>query len=158
MPLVGAGHRVELRVAGDGPSRARLTRAISRAGLSREIVLLGGQSREELRELFSESDAFVLPTIRESFGLAALEARCAGVPVVAMRASGVAEHIVHDVNGLLADSDAELASHVATLVRDPVRRATLAAQNRETVPSVGWPLVLERHLALYREAIDMRRV
>jgi glycosyltransferase involved in cell wall biosynthesis len=101
---------------------------------------------------------FVLPTIRESFGLAALEARCAGVPVVAMRASGVAEHIEHDVNGLLADSDAELAMHVAALLRDPVRRASLAARNRESAPPVAWPLVLERHLALYQQAIDMRRV
>jgi hypothetical protein len=75
-----------------------------------------------------------------------------------MRASGVAEHVAHDVNGLLADSDAGLASHVATLVQDPVRRAALAAQNRESAPPVGWPLVLERHLALYQQAIDMRRV
>jgi glycosyltransferase involved in cell wall biosynthesis len=156
--LVGPRRRIRLRVAGDGPWRARLGRAVERSGLSREIVLLGHQSREQLRDLLAESDMFVLPTILESFGLAALEARCAGVPVVAMRASGVAEHIVHDVNGLLADSDAELALHVALLARDPVRRAALASWNRETTPPVDWPQVLERHLALYRQAIDMRRV
>jgi len=51
-----------------------------------------------------------------------------------------------------------LATHVAMLVRDQVRRASLASRNRERAPPLGWPLVLERHLALYRQAIDMRRV
>ena len=84
-----------LCIVGDGPERARLERAISRHGLNSQIEVAGQRSRSEIRELLASSDVFVLPALRESFGIAALEARCAGLPVVAMRASGVASLIEH---------------------------------------------------------------
>jgi glycosyltransferase involved in cell wall biosynthesis len=153
---VGAEMRVSLRIVGDGPLRASIEAAIARAGLGDRIELLGRRSREEIRMLLAESDIFVLPTVRESFGLAALEARCVGLPVVAMAASGVAELIGHEREGLLARSDAELAEHVVTLVRDEALRSSIARHNRETTPPFDWPLVIEQHLALYREAIALR--
>ena len=133
-----------------------MERAIAKAGLSGRIELLGTRSRAEIRELLGGSDVFVLPTVRESFGLAALEARCAGLPVVAMAASGVAELIQHGRDGLLAGSDAELAVHVATLARDADLRCAMARNNRETRPLCDWPLVAEQHVSLYREAIALR--
>src|SRR4029078_3182237 len=115
--------RARLCSVGDGPERARLERAISRHGLDREIEVTGQRSRAEIRKLLASSDVFVLPTLRESFGIAALEARCAGLPVVAMRGSRVADLIEHGLEGLLATSDVELVSHVARLVSDSALRA-----------------------------------
>lgn len=150
------GPRISLRIVGDGPQRSALVAAIARAGLGDRIELLGHRSREEIRILLAESDVFVLPTVRESFGLAALEARCVGLPVVAMAASGVAELIRHRREGMLAHSDAELAEHVATLVSDSDLRHGIARHNRESVPPFDWPHVIAEHLALYREAIALR--
>jgi glycosyltransferase involved in cell wall biosynthesis len=148
--------RVELRIVGDGPLRSRVQRAIRRARLSADIELLGHQSRERIRELFAESDVFVLPTVRESFGLAALEARCAGLPVVAMRDSGVAEFVRHGAHGGLAASDRELADIVADLVNQPEKRATFAARSRLEVPPFDWTRVVEEHLLAYQRAIALR--
>jgi phosphatidylinositol alpha 1,6-mannosyltransferase len=103
-----------------------------------------------------ECDVFLLPTIRESFGLAALEARCAGLPVVAMASSGVSEIVQHGEEGLLGRSDAELAAHVATLARDATRRHAIADHNRSTTPPYDWPRLVDAHLSLYREAIALR--
>jgi glycosyltransferase involved in cell wall biosynthesis len=147
--------RVSLHIVGDGPERNTLAKAITRADLSGRIQLLGRRSREDIRDLLSASDVFVLPTVRESFGLAALEARCAGLPIVAMAASGVAEFIEHGRDGLLARSDEELAIHVASLARDPARRAAIARHNRETTPPYDWSQVIERNVSLYREAIAL---
>ena len=102
-----------LRLWAMDPSAHGCERAISRHGLSGQIEVAGQRSRSEIRDLLASSDVFVLPTLRESFGIAALEARCAGLPVVAMRASGVAGLIEHGLEGLLAESDVELVSHVA---------------------------------------------
>jgi glycosyltransferase involved in cell wall biosynthesis len=148
--------RVRLRIVGDGPLRHRLERAITNAGLERQIELLGYRTRDEIRALFAESDLFVLPTVRESFGLAALEARCSGLPVVAMAASGVAEIVRHGRDGLLAQSDAELATHVSTLARDGVHRRAIAEHNRHTTPPYDWSRLVDAHVALYREAIALR--
>ncbi len=153
--LIGRHHRAELRIVGDGPLRARVQRAIARHGLTDRIELLGHRSRDEIRCLVATSDVFVLPTIRESFGLAALEARCAGLPVIAMRASGVSELVEHDVDGLLADSDVDLAACVAQLVSDPSRRTAIARHNRASHAPFAWPHVLEAHAALYAEAIAL---
>lgn len=154
--MLSSPERVRLRIIGDGPQRARLERAVRNNGLEGQIELLGHRTREQIRQLFAESDVFVLPTVRESFGLAALEARCAGLPVVAMAASGVAEIVRHGREGLLARSDSELATHVATLVRDPMRRHAIAEHNRDTTPPFDWSHVIDTHVALYREAIALR--
>ena len=148
--------RVRLRIVGDGPQRARLERAIQSSRLESQIELLGHRTREQIREIFAECDIFVLPCVRESFGLAALEARCAGLPVVAMAASGVAEIVRHGREGLLAQSDSELATHVATLARDPVRRQAIAEHNRDTTPPYDWSRLIDAHVGLYREAIALR--
>jgi glycosyltransferase involved in cell wall biosynthesis len=145
-----------LCVVGDGPERARLERAISRYGLGGQIEVAGQRSHSEIRNLLASSDVFVLPTVRESFGIAALEARCAGLPVVAMRASGVASLIEHGRDGLLAESDVELVSHVARLVCDSELRAAISDHNRRTSPPFDWPRTLDAHLAIYREAIALR--
>jgi glycosyltransferase involved in cell wall biosynthesis len=145
-----------LRIVGDGPLRTRLEREVQRARLSDSVELLGHRTRAEISALLAESHVFVLPTLRESFGLAALEAACAGVPVVAMRASGVSEFIEHGVNGLLASSDRELASHVAILVDDATQRRRLALADRAPLARFDWPAVIDAHLATYREAIALR--
>jgi glycosyltransferase involved in cell wall biosynthesis len=148
--------RVSLRIIGDGPQRAALARAIVRAGLADRVELLGRRTRADLRDLLATSDIFLLPTLRESFGLAALEARCVGLPVVAMSASGIAEFIQHGREGLLARSDTELASHVASLVRAPELRCAIARHNRESSPPHDWSRALEANLALYRDAAALR--
>jgi glycosyltransferase involved in cell wall biosynthesis len=150
------GHpRAVLTIIGDGPERARLQAAADAAQLSDRVRLLGRLDREQIRSVFAATDIFVLPTVRESFGLAALEARCAGLPVVAMKASGVAEFVEHNVGGLLADSDTEFAVHVAGLGQDSERRALMARHNRSTVPPHSWPVVVQEHLRVYSEAMAL---
>jgi glycosyltransferase involved in cell wall biosynthesis len=98
----------------------------------------------------------MLPAVRESFGIAALEARCAGLPVLAMAASGVAEIIHHPREGALARSDSEIATQIAALAADPERRRVIAEHNRSTPTRFDWPRVVESHLVVYREAIALR--
>ena len=154
--LLGDDQQIVLRIIGDGPQRDLLDGAIARAGLAGRIQLLGARTREEIRDAFGQSDIFVLAAVRESFGLAAVEARCAGLPVVAMAASAVSEVIEHGREGLLANSDAELAEHVAALARDPDLRNLIAWHNRDTAPPCDWADVTERNVQLYRDAMTLR--
>lgn len=141
-----------LRIAGDGPARGALENAISRSGQAGRIELLGRLSRYEIRDLLGDSDIFVLPTIRESFGIAAMEARCVGLPIVAMANSGVAEHVVHGVNGLVAANDDDFAVQVDHLARQPSLRAAISATNRTTIPAADWSAVIPLHVETYNRA------
>src|SRR5207244_266114 len=88
-------------------------------------------------------------------GIAALEARCAGLPVVAMRRAGPAGFVRHECEGLLADDDAEMAAQIVRLATDERLRHSIARHNRRTLPTETWDEVLLRHEALYREAMSM---
>ena len=146
-----AGAQITLDIVGDGPERRVVERRARQAGVGR-VRVLGRLPRERIPALFAEADAFVLPTRIESFGIAALEAMCAGLPVLARRDTGVEDFVEHGRNGLLGRSDRELADAVAALARNDELRAGIARINRELVPPYGWSDLVAQTLTLYERA------
>ncbi|MBB2911133.1 glycosyltransferase involved in cell wall biosynthesis [Streptosporangium becharense] len=144
-------------VVGDGPARAQMERYLRANGMTGWVSLPGRYDRDRIRELLVSADVFVAPAPRESFGLAALEARSAGVPVVARAQSGVADFVRQGKEGLLGRSFDDLVASVARLVRDRELRESIAAHNRETEPvRSSWPAVLEGFERCYEEARAIR--
>jgi glycosyltransferase involved in cell wall biosynthesis len=149
------GIRLRLVVVGDGPLRPRLERDIVRLGLSDHVELRGAQSRDRIRELYRRADLYVAPAVLESFGIAALEARSAGLPVVAREQTGIADFIRHREHGLLAGNDAGLAAAMVELARTPHLRARMSATSRATSPEWGWGEVLQRCDLAYKLAHEI---
>ncbi|MEU1730755.1 glycosyltransferase family 4 protein [Streptosporangium sp. NPDC020145] len=155
--LVPAETRMRATVVGDGPARSQMERYLRANEMTGWVSLPGRYSRERIRELLASADVFVAPAPRESFGLAALEARVAGVPVVARAQSGVADFVRPGKEGLLGESFEGLVTSVAKLVRDRDLRESIAAHNRETEPvRCSWPAVLEGFEQCYAEARALR--
>ena len=152
------GQRIELRIAGDGPQRARLQSLVRTLGLGDVVTFLGAQTPPQVKELLCASGFFVLPCRLEAFGLAALEARAIGLPVLAMRESGVSEFITHQRDGLLADDDDQLATHLVTLFSDAATRARITQHNRTTTVSCTWDRVLQLHQTAYEAARERVRL
>jgi glycosyltransferase involved in cell wall biosynthesis len=134
-------------LVGDGPERASAERYVERRGLP--VRFAGRLAHAQILDELADSDVFVQASVRESFGLAALEARTAGLPVVARSQAGTSEFVRDGVEGLLADSDAGLARALARLGRDPGLRSRLAEHNRTTAPAQAWPRVLTTVRAAY---------
>lgn len=153
--LVPEHLRLRATVVGEGPQRAPMQRYLDRHGLGDWVDLPGRCTRDQIRELYRRADVFVAPANLESFGIAALEARCAGLPVVAMANTGIREFVAHGVEGLLASSDADLAASLARLVRSPQLRGEIAAHNRSVTPPVTWDDVLVRTAAAYKRAATL---
>ncbi|MGH9057853.1 MAG: glycosyltransferase family 4 protein [Acidimicrobiales bacterium] len=147
------GHvRLEALVVGEGPLRRRLERFLHSSGMDGWVDLAGPATHEQLRAMYADIDFYVAPATLESFGIAALEARCAGLPVVAHAESGVSDFITDDLDGLLTADDDGM---VASIVRLASSATTLARMRRHasTAPSgVGWPAVLAANEALYETA------
>jgi len=140
-------------IVGDGPARSQMERYLRAKGMTGWVSLPGRYSRDQIRELLASTDVFVAPAPRESFGLAALEARAAGVPVVARAQSGVADFVRPGKEGLLGRTFDDLVASVARLVRDRELRESIAANNRETEPvRSSWPAVLEGFERCYEQA------
>ncbi len=151
---LGDSVRVHLSIVGDGPDRVRVERFIRRHGLGAHVALLGRLDREGILEAFANADLFVQPSIRESFGLAALEARCAGLPVLARRETGTSQFIHDGAEGLIVDSDRAMAQAIMRLARDRELLDAMRAHNLATPPDDTWPAVLTAVDDAYERAIQ----
>lgn len=148
------GVLLDVRILGEGPQRKEIERYLRRHGMDGWVHLLGRSSRAEIRSVFARSDLFVAPASLESFGIATLEARCAGLPVVALAGTGVQDFVVHGREGWLVRSDAAMVETIASLASAPEIVARVAAHNRAVPASISWAGVLEGCEDLYRQAAD----
>jgi glycosyltransferase involved in cell wall biosynthesis len=144
--------KIVLHLAGDGSERRRLERLARRLGLGAVVRFHGVVSREQVKAILGASHFFVLPSKLEAFGIAALEARAAGLPVVAMRESGVGDFITDSEEGLLAADDEQLADCLQRLCTEPILLERITAHNREIPVAFTWDNAVELHLATYGRA------
>lgn len=150
--------RMEASLVGDGPLRASLQRYVNRHAMQGWVRLHGMLTPLEVGRVLADADIYVAPATLESFGIAALEARCAGLPVVGHAECGIAEFIEHGREGLLGHGDADLVRHLAHLTTHPAALHRMREHNRNTRPSVTWKNVLERCDVLYDEAFEVAGV
>jgi len=118
--------RLRFFVAGDGPMRGDVERAIARAGLQATVHLLGW--RDDVAELFAAMDVFLLTSLFEGLPRVVLQAIAASVPVVATHTGGVAEVVTPGVTGELVPPGRpeDAAAVVVALAADAERRRRLA--------------------------------
>lgn len=136
-------------VIGTGPQAAGIARATRRLGLD-WVELAGRLTRYEIQELYRTADIYLAPAELESFGVAALEARCAGLAVVAMSSGGVGEFVRDGVEGFLVDSHRMMAEVTTKLLTDGPLLQKIQSHNRSTEPAMTWPAVIDQHLAAYQ--------
>lgn len=145
-----------LRVYGDGPLRGRLVQEVDASGLADRITLVGRVERSDLARDFTRADIYLQTSPADSFGISTLEARSAGLAVVALRSSGVSDFIVDGADGLLADDDAGLAHDLAVLLGDNELLERIKAHNYGVDPLPEWSSVVQMNVEAYRRAILLR--
>ena len=150
--LIGGDLPMRLTLFGEGPERSRLERFAERHDMTDWVSLPGRVGRDALREQYWKSDVYLTPARLEAFGIAALEARTAGLPVVARLDTGVGDFVVDGVNGILGADDVALSEGLARLVTDRRLRLGIATHNREVGPDQDWPSVAALAEAEYRRA------
>jgi N-acetyl-alpha-D-glucosaminyl L-malate synthase BshA len=125
-----------LLMVGEGPERASAQALARRLGVPERVKFLGRHDRIE--EIMSLADVFLLPSELESFGLSALEAMAAGVPVVGSDAGGLPEVVKHAETGfLLPVGDIEgMAARTIEILKDDEHRRCLGQAARARAASL----------------------
>jgi glycosyltransferase involved in cell wall biosynthesis len=144
--------RLRLSIIGSGPAQGRVSSAVAGQGLQHVVDLRGRLTRTQVRSAYADADVFLAPAELEAFGIAALEARTAGLAIVARRGTGIEEFVEDGVDGLLVADDAEMAEAVVQLARDGRLLEGMLTHNRAVRPQFGWDDVLGAADAEYARA------
>lgn len=138
----------EYRIVGDGPLRGKLEELIEELGLAGRVLLPG--SSEDVPHLLRKADVLFIPSLWEGFGIAAVEAMAAGLPVVAGDVPGLRD-VVGSKAGILVDPcSISGMSHALERVltdRDLSRRLGSAGPERASAYSIRECAL--RHLEIY---------
>lgn len=135
---------ITLEIVGEGSERNDLTEQIKISKLEHHVSLMG--QKKDVEKYLHHWDAFVLPSIAETFGIVILEAMEAGVPVVASNVGGVPDIITNKKNGLLvpARSPKSIALAVEQIIDHPSQAAKLKREARERIKDFDWKVVIKR--------------
>ena len=148
---------VVLWMIGDGPLRPSLEKQAAKLGLGNSVRWFGW--RTDAFDLLRQLDLFVLPSIRESFGMVLLEAMALERPVVATEVDGIPEVVENGVSGLLVpagDSQA-LSTAILQLLNAPALAARMGKAGHARVhESFDARAVAKLYEALYERQVQQR--
>ena len=120
-------------VVGEGTERKTFEGLARDMGLADKVFLPGCVSDELLHSYYESCDLFVLPSVKEGFGIVFLEAMYHRKPCIGARAGGVPEVVSDGATGLLVNPSelaTQLPEAIMRLLKDPVLRRTLGANGR----------------------------
>jgi glycosyltransferase involved in cell wall biosynthesis len=119
--------------------------------LGADVVQVGTVDDGQLAAWYRSADALAYPSVMEGFGLVALEALAADLPVVASDLPVFREFLTDGRDALLpgVDDPVALADALERVMTDARLRATLVAGGRAVVPAYRWSATAERHAEIY---------
>lgn len=157
IPSVAKYHNVKLVVVGDGYQRGELEYAASITGESRRVNFTGFIPDGEVVDLLLSADVMVIPSVYEPFGVVALEAMAAGIPVVASDVDGLGEIIKHEHNGILVfpRDSSSISWGISRVLSDPENSGRLIKNAKEDVRTkYTWDAVASLTAIAYRKALE----
>jgi len=143
-----------LVLIGDGPDRKNLEDLAQELGIQKRVTFTGSLSFTETPSYMKAANLFGFASITETQGLATLEAMAAGLPVVAVDASGTRDILKNGQQGYLVENDANaLAAGIKKLLSNPDRMQKFAAAAYKKAQSFNIEKLTERLLDVYEQAI-----
>jgi N-acetyl-alpha-D-glucosaminyl L-malate synthase BshA len=143
-----------LLMVGEGPDLPKSRELAQELGVERDVLFLGNQ--EAVEAVLVCADIFVLPSVYESFGLAALEAMACGVPVLAAEVGGLAEVVTPGEDGWLCrPGDIECMAGLALdiLVDEDRRKAMGKAARLKAETQFSPEQIVSQYEAVYRQVM-----
>ncbi|WP_311327712.1 N-acetyl-alpha-D-glucosaminyl L-malate synthase BshA [Capnocytophaga sputigena] len=143
----------KLIMVGDGPEREIADQLCKDLGIKKKVLFLGNTS--DIDRILCFTDLFLLPSESESFGLSALEAMAAGVPVVSSNAGGLSEVNEEGVSGYLCPiGDVQtMAEKAIYILSDKNRLAQFKQNARKVAARFDEEKIIPMYEALYYNAI-----
>ncbi len=140
---------------GDGPERARVAHEVQRRGLQSQFELTGALRQDQIRDYLARSLVFVMPSYEEALSIAVIEARAAGLPVVARTGNGIADLIEDGKQGFLAPDTDSFVGAVLALLQQPALCDRMSQETLCGLERFDWSHCMDQHLKVYEWAMSV---
>jgi N-acetyl-alpha-D-glucosaminyl L-malate synthase BshA len=143
----------KLLVVGEGPESAPAALLAEELGISDKVLFMGNSN--EVDKILRFSDLFLLPSEKESFGLAALEAMASGVPVISSNTGGLSEVNIQVESGYLSNvgNVTEMAENAIKILKDDATLNAFKIRAKASAIRFDTDTVVPQYEAIYRDAI-----
>jgi len=148
---------VKFVVAGSGDMALRMIELAASMGIGHKVLFTGFLRGKDVDRVYQMADCYVMPSVSEPFGIAALEAIKHDVPVIVSKTSGVAEVLTHVLKVDFWDID-EMANKIVAVLRHPPLGATLREHGAFELRRLTWDGAAEKCVESYRRAAEGRSV
>lgn len=141
-----------LTIVGNGPEEQRFHTLAEELQLGNSIRFTGYLPNEQLLAEVSKARFFVMPSVREGFGIVYLEAMANGCVTIGTQGEGIADLITSGVNGYLvpADDPDAIVSVIEACLRDPQAAEVIAERGRGDAIGLTWKKNALQYLALFQ--------
>lgn len=146
-----------LILTSEGPYKKKLKEVCSELGISNKVYFTGYVDEDKLLKLYSSADVFVTASDTETQGLTILEAMANGCPVIARNAFGFKDVIKNKQNGILVDTEDEMAESIMLLYRRPEIRNRIVRNGYETAKKFDIEESIKRIEDIYSKAIESNK-
>ena len=146
----------KLMMVGDGPEKTEAENLCRELDIENKVIFFGNSN--EIDQILSYSDLFLLPSETESFGLAALEAMAWSVPVISSNSGGLSEVNFDGISGYLSnvgDVDS-MAENALKILADDVTLAKFRESALEIAQQFDIKNILPLYEELYHKAIEIQ--
>lgn len=149
--ILGHGIKAKLLLVGDGPDRLKAEQQCRDLGICNHTRFLG--KLDEVEEVLSIADLFLIPSGSETFGLAALEAMSCSVPVISSNIGGLPEVNIEGETGYLCHLDDIdcMAEHAKNILTDDALYNRLSDNARKRAEAFNQDFVVSQYEQFYEE-------
>lgn len=150
--------QVRLVLIGDGPERKALEELAGNLGIAPRVEFTGRVEFSEIPGYLRAADVFCFASVTETQGLVTMEAMAAGLPIVAVDATGTSDAVTHGQEGLLTENDSTaLAQAIQQVVSDAALRQQFKTAALEKVVWFDLKIQARKMLEVYGQAIEDKK-
>jgi len=143
---------------GNGWLKQNLEKKALEIGIKDNVIFLGW--RDDVAEIISIYDVFVLPSLNEGMGRVLVEAMALGKPIVASSTGGIPDLITHGKNGFLVPpkNPEQLAKYIEILLCNKEKRESMGQEGKEIALNFSKEIMVERIAELYNEQLTKKSI
>lgn len=137
-------------MAGKGDMLNKMVALVAKKRISKNFLFTGFLKGEEVNQLLSQSDMFIMPSVSEPFGIAPLEAMQNAVPTIISKQSGVSEVLRNTIKVDFWDTDA-IANAIYAIGNYPTLSNKLSKEGKAEAINTTWAKAAEKLVELYNQ-------